>query len=237
MANQIIKEQMIMFPFEYISPIEVTVEESLATKAGVAIIKGVLLREGVSRNDNLYTIEEMDKIAEQAIGQPLYVGTMTKRHADSGRMMKGLHANIASNRIGKIISAMFDKIKRCITFMAEVVNTKNFPHIVEEVAQGWGISIGGVAHKAKLVLDSAGRVLTKILGLKLSHVQLLSPTSIKGIVGAEVESVEIQESMIMYCDKLTGICYTKSEKIVTTTTKTQIIEPEPIIKLTINIGV
>lgn len=236
MANKIIKEQMVMFPFEFISPIELIVEESLAIEAGAAMIRGILLREGVSRNSNLYTISEMENIAAQAEGQSLYAGTMTKRDPNTGRLKKGLHANIFDNRVGRILSATFNKIKRVITFKAVIVNTPKFPHIVEEVAQGWGISIGGIAHKAKLVLDEAGRILTKILGLKLNHVQLLRPNTITGIAGAEVESVEIQESMIMYCDEETGICYTGAGKPITQNKEPKD-EPEPTITINIKIGV
>jgi len=203
MADRV-KEEFIMFPFEFISPIELTIEE---TSAGVAIVRGTLLREGVSRNDNLYTVEEMASIAAQAEGLPIYVGTMTKIDPNYGIRRENMHADVEPHRVGKIIRAVFNKAKRVIKFMAELVNTAKYPHIIEEVKKGWGISIGGVAHKAKLVVDEAGRIMRKILGLRLNHIQLLPPKILTGIAGAEVEEVEIQESMIMYCDEETGICH------------------------------
>ena len=186
---------MVMFPFEFISPTEISIEESAQ---GVAIITGTLLREGTSKNGNLYTIEEMQRIADQAEGIPIYVGTMTKRDPNLGIMRKGMHANIIKHRVGKIIRAVFNKAKRVIKYWAELVNTKIHPKIIEEVKAGWGVSIGGLATKAKIVLDSFGRILTKVLGLKLNHVQLLPPNAIRGQDEAQVTGVEIQESMIFY---------------------------------------
>jgi hypothetical protein len=186
---------MIMFPFEFISPTEVEVEE---TNSGVAILKGILLREGVSTNGNLYTIPEMKNISKQAEGMPIYVGTATKYDSNLGVMATNKHANFKPNKVGKILSTIFDSKNRLIRFVAEIVNTKNFPKIIEEVKSGWGISIGGIAHKARLVLDAAGRMLTKILGMKLNHVQLLQPHVKLGQDEARVNEVEIQETMIMY---------------------------------------
>ncbi len=213
MVNRI-EEQFIMFPFEYISPVEVTVEESLTATTGTAIIHGTLLREGVSRNGNLYTIDEMKKIAGQAEGIPLYVGTMIKRNPNTGRIQTGMHANIEKNRVGRIIKTVFDEAKRVIKFWAELVNTKEHPHIIEEVRKGWGVSIGGIAHKAKIVINEAGEILRKILGMVLNHVQLLPPDKITGVVGTEIESIEVQESMIIYCDDETGACYTNTGEVV-----------------------
>jgi len=206
MAYRVIKEEMI-FPFEFTSPVELIIEESLATKAGVAMISGVLLREGVSKNKNLYTISEMPEIAKRTIGKPIYYGTMIKRDNLTGILKKDAHADITKNRIGKIIDTVFDKANRLIRFIAEIVNTPTFPHIVEEVKAGWGISIGGIANKAKLIVDEARRILIKVLDLDVQHVQLLPPNKTAGIVGAEVKNVEIQESMIIWCDEATGICY------------------------------
>jgi len=206
MVDRVIKEEMV-FPFEFISPVEYAVEESAAQRAGVAIISGTLLREGVSRNGNVYTIDEMENIAKQVIGTPIYYGVMKKRDPNTGLMMKDKHANIEENRIGKIIDCVFNKTKRIIKFMAEIVNTESHPHIIEEVKQGWGISIGGIATKAKLVVDEAMRILTKIIGLELNHVQLLPPDKPTGVEGCQVENVEVQESMTIFCDELTGICY------------------------------
>lgn len=194
MVSRVIQEEM-RFPFEFISPTVVTIEE---TSTGVAMISGTLLAEGISRNGNVYTVSEMKKIAKQAMGMPIFVGTMTKLDPNLGIRRKNMHANVRKHRVGKIISAIFDKVTRKIKFWAELVNTISHPKIIEEVRQGWGISIGGVATKARIVLDQFGRILTKILGMKLSHIQLLPPTTVRGQDAAKVEGVEVQESMIFY---------------------------------------
>lgn len=194
MASRVIQEEM-RFPFEFISPTVVTIEES---STGVAMISGTLLAEGISRNGNVYTVSEMKKIAEQAVGMPIYVGTMTKLDPNLGVRRKGMHANVEKNRVGKIINAVFNKIARKIKYWAELVNTEAYPKIIEEVKAGWGISIGGIATKAKIILDQFGRILTKVLGMKLTHIQLLPPDVVRGQDVAKVEGVEIQESMIFY---------------------------------------
>ena len=194
MAHRIV-EQMVMFPFEFISPTEITIEESAS---GVAMVTGTLLREGVSRNGNLYTVSEMENIANQAEGMPIYVGTTTKVDPNYGIKRDNTHANFEENRVGRIIRTVFNKVKRIIKFWAELVNTKSHPKIIEEVKQGWGISIGGIATKAKVVMDEVGRLLIKVLGMKLKHVQLLAPHIARGQVEAQVDGVEIQESMVFY---------------------------------------
>ena len=189
-----IEEQMIMFPFQYISPARISIEESFH---GVAIITGTLLAEGISRNGNLYTVEEMANIVPQAEGQPIYVGTMEAIDPNTGLKVKGMHANLEENRIGRIIRAVLDPIARKIKFWAEIVNTATHPNIIQKIKEGWGISIGGIATNAKYALDKiANKIVTKIMGLQLNHVQLLAPNVIRGMDSAQVEGVQIQESMI-----------------------------------------
>lgn len=194
MVDRVIQEEM-RFQFEFVSPTLVTIEE---TSTGVAIMTGTLLAEGISRNGNVYTVEEMKKIAKQAVGMPIFVGTMTKLDPNFGIRREGMHANVTKNRVGKIIKAIFDNVSRKIKYWAELVNTKTYPKIIEEVKSGWGISIGGIATKAKIVLDAFGRLLTKIMGMQLTHIQLLKPDVIRGQDAAKVEGIEIQESMIFY---------------------------------------
>lgn len=193
-----IEEGMVLgFPFEYVSPVHVTIEESTQ---GVAIIKGTLLAEGESKNGNLYTVEEMERIAPQAEGKPIYVGTMFKCDTKTRLCSKNAHANIKENLVGRIIKAVFDPVKRVINFWARIMNTEKYPKLIEEVKGGWGISIGGVAMNARRVITKLGRILTKILGLKLQHIQLLSPKTIRGQDVAKVEGVTIQETMNLYTD-------------------------------------
>lgn len=191
-----IKEQMIMFPFQYISPAHISIEESFH---GVAIITGTLLAEGISRNGNLYTVEEMANIAPQAEGLDLYVGTMEAIDPNTGLKVKGMHANLEENRVGRIIRAIFDPIARKIKFWAEVVNTATHSDIIQKIKEGWGVSIGGIATNASWVIDKlTKRLVTHIKGLQLNHIQLLAPDVIRGMDSAQVEGVQVQESMLFY---------------------------------------
>ena len=189
------KEELSL-PFNFITPVEVTVEE---TASGVAMITGTLLIEGLSRNKNLYTIQYMDKIAKSTEGVPIYTGIMTKIDPNTGLLTKGMHANKEPNRIGKIVKTVFDKAKRKIKFWAEIVNTANFPAIIQEVKKGWGVSIGGIAHGARWVFKKFGKIRKLVLDIRdmvVNHVQLIPPTVVRGQKEAKVESVAIQETMI-----------------------------------------
>ena len=187
-----VEGQMIMFPFEFNSPTEIEIEE---TSQGVAIIKGIMLREGVSTNGNLYSIPVMKEIAAQAEGMPLYVGTATKLDTNLGIVRNNMHANFEDNRVGRIISAIFDPIKRVIRYIAELVNTKNHPRIIEEVKAGWGVSIQGIAD-AQIVIDKSKRILYNIVRMAFKSLQLLNPHIKLGQNEARVTDVEIQETMI-----------------------------------------
>jgi hypothetical protein len=160
--------------FEYISPI--AVQES---KTGKAIIEGTLITEGISKNGHWYTIETLEQL-DNLSDIPIYVGTDSRnKHTKS------------SGVIGKIIKTTFDKIARKVRFVAEIFNKS----IAESVRSGWGISIGGKA-KGQFILDKLGRIVTLVSKLVLNHVQLLMPTTQRGVPDAQVESVQIQESMI-----------------------------------------
>jgi hypothetical protein len=186
--------------FDYISPF--VVEE---TSQGKATISGTLLAEGITGNNHLYTVEEMENIAPQVEGMPIYYGTMTKLDPNTNIIKRNMHANIDDNRIGQMIKAWFDATIKRIKYIAEIFNTAKFPDIVSMVKKGWGVSIGGIATRAYTVLETlSGRILTKISGLKLNHVQLVAPSVKRGQEEAQVEDVEVQETMIMYCDPTTG---------------------------------
>lgn len=190
MANRIIQEQM-NFPFEFLAPTEIEIEES---SQGVALIRGIMLREGVSNNGNLYTVPVMEEIASQAEGMPLYVGTATKIDPNLGIKRNNMHADFEDNRVGRIIQCIYDPIKRVIRYIAELVNTANHPRIIEEVKAGWGVSIKGLAN-AQIVLDGK-KMLYKIVNMTFKSLQLLAPHVVLGQNEARVESVEIQETMI-----------------------------------------
>jgi len=197
MTNEIDEEMN--FTFEFTSPTSVDVEESAI---GVALIKGTLLAEGMSRNGNLYTLDQMEKIARTAEGAPIFYGTMEKIDPNTGVNTKNMHANIEPMKVGKILQTFLDPIARKIKFIAQIVASEMFPHLIEEVKHGWGISIGG-SGKACFVFDKTfKRILTKVMDLTVNHVQLLPPSLPRGQDAAQVEGDpeprDFQESMVFY---------------------------------------
>lgn len=189
--NTIIEESM-KFEFEFTSPLLVEIEE---TTMGVAMITGTLLAEGLSNNSNLYTIEEMEHIAETAKGAPIFYGTTTKINPNTGRLTANMHRNYEGCQVGEIFETWIDKIAKKIKFRAHLIDNPNFPHLIEEVKKGWGVSIGGRGLAQKFI-DAAGRVITKVLSLSVNHVQLLRPETPRGQYEAQIESgpQQIEES-------------------------------------------
>ena len=186
---------MVMFNFDFTSySTEVIVEETAI--AGRALIKGIMLREGVSNNKNVYTIPEMKNIVSQCVGMPIYVGAATKLDTNNGMIRPNMHADFEPNRVGKIISAVFDPIKRCINYVAEIFNTASFPKMVEEIKAGWGVSIKGKAD-AQLIVDGSNRILYRIQNMIFKSLQLLAPHVKLGQDEARVQSVEVEETFIM----------------------------------------
>lgn len=181
------------FSFQFISPIELMIEE---TEQGVALISGTLLVEGESKNHNLYTIDEMEHIAKETEGKPLYFGTKAGINPNTGKWTQQLHANDEPNRVGRIIQTIFDTVNRKIRFIAEVVNTPEFPDITSKIKAGWGVSIGGRVMKAKYVLNKLKELCVKIENMVVEHVSLIPPEIVRGQDEAKVENVAIQECMI-----------------------------------------
>lgn len=187
-----------MFDWQYVSPVAVDIEE---TEQGVAIIKGTLLSEGVTGNGHLYTLEEMENIARGAEGVDIYYGTMTKFEESIGMYKKNAHADVSENKVGRIMKTIFDRAARKISFIAQILNTDKYPDLIKKVKSGWGISIGGKA-KGQFLLDTLGRLVTKVCGMQVNHVALLDPNTPRGQQSAQVESEpvvqEFQESMAFY---------------------------------------
>lgn len=165
--------------FKFSSPIEVTAKTDKR-----AIIKGTLLQEGISRNGNLYTIREMEKIADHIVDVPIQIGL---EYAIQDSKLRSRHKR--SFDTGKIIRAWLDKAKRKIFFVAEV-----WGDAVKNIKKGWGVSIHGIARKARYVVMETGNIVTEIRDLLLQKVQIFKGGT-TGIASAKVESVEVQECM------------------------------------------
>jgi hypothetical protein len=183
MTTKIIIKRINM-PFTFTSGI--SVEESAEKKT---IISGTLLREGTSRNGNIYTLENLEEAANSAVGVPLFYGTQsyTNKH------IKDRPA------IGKIIRTFLDKATRTVKFWAQVDDKD----IAKKVAKGWAVSIGGKSFGAEYILDEAGKIFTKLRNLVLNHVQLFDNAAIAGVVGAGVEKV-VSETMEFQGNALTN---------------------------------
>lgn len=195
-----IGEPCMTFPYNFHTPLSIEKVVILEESAGdVAIISGTLLAEGLSRNKNYYEIPEMKKIAESAIGVPIYFGTMTKTDPNTGLLVKNAHANIVENQVGEIIRTKL--VKKLIKFWAKVANTPKFPTVIQEIKKGWGISIGGVAYGAKWIMKKIGNLKRMVLQIKdmvVNHVQLLSPSTKRGQSKAKVDAVQVQETEMIF---------------------------------------
>lgn len=193
-------EPFMQFEYMFFSPLEVMIEE---TSQGVALIKGTLLVEGISRNGNLYTVDEMENIAKQAVGKPIFFGVKNGINPNTGLPAKNLHNDEPENKVGKITETFLDPIKRRINFVAQIMNTEKFPDIIKKIKAGWGVSIGGFVTKAKYVLNEAKKLCLKIQDMVVQHVSLVDPTIIRGQDEAKVEDVHIQETMVFDMPKTT----------------------------------
>lgn len=188
-------EESMKFDFEFTSPLFFEIEES---SIGVAMITGTLLSEGISRNGNEYTLDQMEQIAETAKGAPIYFGTETRINPNTGLLTQNMHKKGEDGRVGEITETWIDKIARKIKFRAHIIGNSNFPNLIQEVKKGWGVSIGGKG-MGKTFFDAAGRKFTKILSMIVNHVQLLAPDMPSGVPDAQVETAEpkvIQESLM-----------------------------------------
>jgi len=181
------------FPFLFVTPVKIIQE---VAEEGVALISGTLLVEGMSRNKNLYTIDEMAHIADEVVGKPMFYGAKAGINPNTGKWSKQIHDEDSIQKIGKIVSTALDAIKRKITFVAEVANTETHPDLISKLKAGWGVSIGGFCTRAKYVLNAARELCVKIENMIVEHVALLPPEVVCGQDEAKVENVVIQEVMM-----------------------------------------
>jgi len=181
-----------IFSFDFQTSIK-RVEE---TKNQSAIVEGTLLVEGLSRNGNIYSIDEMKSIAQKAVGKPVFFGVTTKINENTGLLAKNLHDNSQENRIGKILKTIWSKRNRVVTFVAEVFNTAKFPDLIQKLKSGWGVSIGGyVLDAIRRFSQKFGRNVLNIKDMVVEHLQIVPPSVTRGQDAAKVESVKITETM------------------------------------------
>ncbi|MBE3116746.1 hypothetical protein IMZ68_06030 [Candidatus Bathyarchaeota archaeon] len=78
-------------------------------------ISGVALSAGVSRNFNVYTVEELQAFAPKLVGAPVYIE----------------HVSVA-NAAGKVTKCTFDSASRCLLYEAEIYDST----IAAKIRQG-----------------------------------------------------------------------------------------------------
>jgi len=182
--------------YQWNAPVKVT-----ETSYNRATISGVLIAEGTSRNGHLYELTELRNIAKQACGVPINFGTVSKLlDTKTGLVIKNAHDESPNAVVGKIIRTTFSPKRKLVTFFGEIWNTKKFPNIVQEVKNGFGISIGGFIQYAQYVIDKAKRHVLQIKDMIVQHVQLVSPKVVRGQDQAKVETVLVHESMSFYAN-------------------------------------
>jgi hypothetical protein len=164
---------------------------------GSITISGTLLVEGVSKNHRLYELAEMEKIAEQTVGVPIISGI--KKVVGSDGKLRTLHDDSPVNTVGKITKTTLKMKQRKIDFVGQIWNTPKYPHIVQEVKQCWGISIGGIIASAHEIFDKVRGKLIQIKDMIVQHVCLIPPNISRGQDAAQVETVN--EVLMLYEDE------------------------------------
>jgi len=181
--------------FELTTPLEV--EESRGNKV---LLKGVFLKlNRETANGRIYSIEEGEQIASDLTGMPAYFGSN----------WLGKHLVSEDHIIGKIVSAVFDKVKGVIEGTIEVWNNSKFPNLLSRIRKGWGLSIKGKASAFELLPGFArnGLQRMRIRGMRAKSISLLEPHVKRGQGEAQVEEVGVEESMLFSPD-LWGMCST-----------------------------
>jgi len=125
-------------------------------------IRGVAIRTGQSRNNNVYLPEELEKAAAKLVSAPVYV-----EHV------------YATNAVGKVINAFWDKDAKAIVYEAEIYDDE----IQEKIRKGLIKHVSLAADYEKLeVVD--GKI---PIGL---HNCELSLVAVPGVPDANIQVVE-----------------------------------------------
>ncbi len=185
--NDFIAQQV---DIKFTSPIEVA-----ETVEGIKNLTGTLLRLDVpTGNGRMYSFEEADKIANEAVGVPLYYGIKI--------IDKKLYHDVSpTTKVGEVIKAWVDRASKSIKGVIKLMKSESFPTLVEEVKQGWGLSVAGSLDGIQLV-KHAGRFVFKCIGFAINQLQLLSPNTPRGDMGAMVEEVFPVQETLTFSDSM-----------------------------------
>ena len=150
-------------------------------------ISGTLLVAGVSKNQRLYEIDELENIARNMVGKPVYLGTKHVLSPD-GKTVRTLHDDAPENEIGHVTKTFLNRKKGLVRFVAEIFKTYKYQNLLNDVKAGWGVSIGGFVHKANFV-KHLGKTVMKIKDMIVQHLALIKPSVSRGFDSAMVENV------------------------------------------------
>jgi len=189
------------YRFEITSPIEVGEAET-----NKLILKGIFIRLAMpTKNGRIYQVEEAEQITKDLRDMPVFFGANEK----------GLHILDEAHRIGKVIEAVYDKVKNLIHGAVEVINTDLFPDLLSKIKKGWGLSIGGAVKAFKFTgkFNEKFQPIVHALGMKANHIALLEPQVKRGDPAAQVDDViPVGESLEIdpcsNCTRKDGMCPT-----------------------------
>ena len=170
------------------------------THPDYVMVEATLLTEGVSTKGFYYTPDDTDfnLVAETSNEKPIYYGVNQFNEHKAPRVVatwlhekSGLfYDNVKP--IGKIVKSWFDEKLRRVKAKLKIWD-KN---VMGKIKEGFKVSIRGLFDKFKdVVLD--GKIVRKIIGMKIHDVQLVPPEAKTGVKGAVVERV-LEETMSFF---------------------------------------
>ncbi|MCW4017990.1 MAG: hypothetical protein NWF00_04840 [Candidatus Bathyarchaeota archaeon] len=138
-------------------------------------ISGVALAAGLSRNLNVYTVEELQAFAGKLVGAPMYIEHVA-----------------VPNAAGKVTKAFFDSASRCLMYEAEVYD----PAIAEKIRQGLiqHVSVGADYDAVDLLnaraphgLHNAEISLVAVPGVPEANIQVLERLGESFVLGRRLQ--------------------------------------------------
>src|SRR4030042_6449797 len=199
------------YSFVITTPLEV--EEAFQDRV---ILKGTFLKlESATKNGNIYSIEEAQQIANGLVGMPVFYGVKPPEFVVTPQglaVVKGKHdkdlENPEKTSIGRVFKTLVNEAKKTIEGWVEVWNNSKFPDLVQKIKKGWGFSIGGKATELQEtgLINSLGKTIKKIFGMKPHHLQLLAPEIPRGQDEAKVDDVQAVEESLSFDPCPWGAC-------------------------------
>lgn len=201
---------MLNYEFQVICPLEI--EESLQDRV---ILSGVVLKlDSETKNGRIYQIEEADQIAQDLVGMPVFFGVKPPHLISTPQglaIQKGKHdkdLNDLSSSVGRVFKTIHDKANKTIKAWIEVWNNLKYPDLVQRIKTGWGFSVGGLAKDLRDMgmVNSIGKAVKKVFGMKANHLQLLEPDTPRGQDDAKVDEVKAVEESFNFDPCPWGAC-------------------------------